>query len=384
MPTFREDLHLGHKVTLWETDDIRDRAITSQKIALKAIITELIADLAVTTEKLANLSVTTSKIAELSVVTSKLAELAVTTEKVAEQAITTEKIHDLAVITEKIAELAVTTGKIADLAVTTEKLADGAVTNEKIHDLTISWLKLDADLQNIIASREEGGVALSNEWGNSTLIGLTQKMLSEALGNVHKDGNSFISLQQQIDQVVNDKATVSLSVTPSPVFVGEQAIINLVAMTDTRATSIKIKKGSTEIATGSGFSLTGSDTFTPAAAGNTTYAAEFTIAGLQKQTTKNVVAVYPIKYGAGDDYTDAQTRASVRTTPAGTYNVTVANNGDYVFFVVPRTMNINSAKMSGFDFPLQTPQNVEIDGVEYKYYQSANTYDAGTLTIVIS
>jgi hypothetical protein len=97
-----------------------------------------------------------------------------------------------------------------------------------------------------------------------------------------------------------------------------------------------------------------------------------------------VVAVYPILYGTGDDYTDAQTRPSVRTTPAGTYNVTVANNGDYVFFVVPRTMNINSAKMGGFDFPLQAPVNVEIEGVEYKYYQSANTYDAGTLTIVIS
>jgi hypothetical protein len=166
--------------------------------------------------------------------------------------------------------------------------------------------------------------------------------------------------------------------------VGEQSIINLVAMTDTQATSIKIKKGDTEITSGSGFSLTGSDTFTPTASGNTTYTALFTIAGLQKQTSKNVVAVYPILYGSGDEYTDAQTQASVRTTPAGTYNVTVANNGDYVFFVVPRTMNINSAKMSGFDFPLQAPVNVEIDGVEYKYYQSANTYDAGTLTIVIS
>lgn len=424
MPTFREDLHLGHEVALWETDDIRDRAITSQKIALKAIITELIADLAVTTEKLADLSVTTPKIAELAVVTSKLAELAVTTEKVAEQAITTEKINDLAVVTEKIAELAVTTGKIADLAVTEGKMADdsvstrtiidknvtrekiadkavdtpqiedGAVTHEKMHensvgsdqiiDSNVGWQKLNDDLQNIIASAGQHGIALSNEWGNSTLIGLTQKMLSEALGNVHKDGNNFISLQQQIDQIVNDKATVSLSVTPSPVFVGVQSNISLVATTNTQATSIKIKKGSIEIAAGSGLTLNGSDTIMPSAAGNTTYLAEFTIAGLLKQTTKNVVAVYPILYGAGDEYTDAQTQASVRTTPAGTYNVVVPENEDYVFFVVPRNMNINSAKMSGFDFPLQAPVNVEIDGVEYKYYQSANTYDAGTLTIVIS
>jgi len=191
--------------------------------------------------------------------------------------------------------------------------------------------------------------------------------------------------QAQINAIVLGGAvTPSLSTSPGTVFVGVQTTINLTASINTPADNIKIKKGSTEIATGSGTSLSGSDSITPSAAGNTQYTAEFTLGGLTKTANKNVVAVYPIKYGAGDDYTDATTQASVRTTPAGTYNVTVPNNEDYVFFVVPRTMNINSAKMSGFDFPLQAPVNVEIEGVEYKYYQSANTYDAGTLTIVIS
>ena len=191
--------------------------------------------------------------------------------------------------------------------------------------------------------------------------------------------------QAQINAIVLGGAvTPSLSASPGTVFVGVQTTINLTASINTPADNIKIKQGDIEIATGSGTSLSGSDTITPSAAGNTQYTAEFVLGGLTKTTNKNVIAVYHIKYGAGDDYTDATTQASVRTTPVGTYNVTVPNNGDYVFFVVPRTMNINSAKMSGFDFPLQAPVNVEIDGVEYKYYQSANTYDAGTLTIVIS
>ena len=387
MPTFREDLHLGHEVALWETDDIRDRAITSQKIALKAIITELIADLAVTTEKLANLSVTTPKIAELAVVTSKLAELAVTTEKVAEQAITTEKIHDLAVVTEKIAELAVTTGKIADLSVTTEKLADGAVTNEKIHDLTISWLKLDADLQNIIASREEGGVALSNEWGNSTLIGLTQKMLSEALGNVHKDGNNFISLQQQIDQIVSGGATVNLTASPTTVFVGVHRNITLNATTNAQASSIKIFKNgvASPIATGSGTSKSYTDAITPAARGNTQYYAEFVISGIAKRYPTsgfvNVQAVDKIYTGAGATYGDTTMVEETSPHAAGTFNKQISTaDGDYLFIEVPDNFNLTSIKLvSTYETSLAFTQ-IESTRTGYKAYKNDEPRGAGTYT----
>ena len=191
-------------------------------------------------------------------------------------------------------------------------------------------------------------------------------------------------LQNQINAIVNDKAVVNLSATPSPIFVGVEKLITLVATSDMEATSIKIKKGDTELASGSGFNLTGYDTLTPSEAGNTTYQAVFTIAGLNKPATKNVVAVYPIYFGAGQAYTDAQYQASATTSPAGTYNVPVMNDGDYVFFVVPSTMTINKATMSGFDFPLQAPTSVEIEGVFYKSYQSSNTYITGTLNIIIS
>lgn len=328
MPTFREDLHLGHKITLWETDDIRNRAINSAKIALRAIITELIADFAITTEKLGEQSVTTSKIADLAVITSKLADLAVTTAKLADESVTTEKIHSLAVITGKIADLAVTTEKLGDLSVTTEKLGDEAVTNEKIHDLTISWQKLNADLQNIIASREEGGVALSTEWGNSELIGITQKKLSEA----HAD------LQNQINSIINDKATVNLNATPSPIFVGVQREITLTATTNTQATSIQIKKGSTVLATGSGLTLGGTDTITPSAAGNTAYTALFTIAGLQKTASKNVVAVYPIYYGALETYNSENLTQlnTPSTTVKGTYSIELDTTPKKIYFKVPK------------------------------------------------
>jgi len=64
--------------------------------------------------------------------------------------------------------------------------------------------------------------------------------------------------------------------------------------------------------------------------------------------------------------------------------VNVPANGKYVFFNVPSSMNINKATVSGFDMPLNAPVNVTIDGQSYKSYKSVNTYDAGTLTVVLS
>lgn len=384
MKLFEFDAHIGDWRVLVQSRDIKNGVIQSRHIADGAVTADKIGDGEVKSRNIAPEAVTTDKIGNGEVKTRNIAPGAVTNEKLVDECITGDEIEGSTVKNGKIADNAVQTRNIKDRNVTTEKLAEqsvtdsklhkDAVTNEKIKDKQVGWSKFDDDVQNIIASMEKGGVALSKNWGDSELIGITQKKLSEA----HED------LQNQINAIVNDKAEVELKVSPSTVFVGVQSTINLVATTNTSATSIKIRKGSAEIASGSGLTLSGSDTITPSAPGNTSYLSEFTIAGLQKTTSKNVVAVYPIKYGAGQAYTDATTQASVRTTPAGTYNVVVPNNGDYLFFVVPRTMNINSAKMSGFDFPLQAPQNVEIDGVEYKYYQSANTYDAGTLTIVIS
>jgi hypothetical protein len=64
--------------------------------------------------------------------------------------------------------------------------------------------------------------------------------------------------------------------------------------------------------------------------------------------------------------------------------VTVEQNGQYVFFVVPATMSITKATLSGFDFPLDAPVSVTVEDVAYKSYRSSNTNDAGTYQIVIS
>lgn len=320
-------------------------------------------------------AITSNKIAGEAVTQEKLSDDSVSTRTIINKNVTKEKIADSAIGTGQLEDGSVTTSKVSEKAITTSKINEEAVTTEKIKDANVTWEKIDANLKNIIATGGgQHGIPLATEFGNSDEVGITQKTLTESRND----------LQNQINTIINDKAVVSLAASPNPVFVGDESVISLTATTDTEASLITISKGVTIIDAGSGLTLSTTDTITPSEAGNTTYIARFTIAGLQKTATKSVTAVYPVYYGAGSDYTDATNQASARITPAGTYTVTVANDEDYVFFVVPRTMNITSAQMSGFDFPLEASVNVEIEDVEYKYYQGSNTYDAGTLTIVIS
>jgi hypothetical protein len=297
--------------------------------------------------------------------TYRKTKMRVATPEIINEAIKAKHIAEGAIIGDKVEAGAVVPGKIADDAVQTRNIKDGSVTFDKLDEATKNI---------VITGGGQHGIPLSPEFGDSNVLGISQKALTESRDNI----------QSQINAIVNDKAQVELPTSPTCIFVGVESSIELAATTDTEATNIKITKGSAEIASGSGFSLSGHDTVTPEGAGDISYQAEFLIAGLLKNASKVVAAVYPIKYGAGQSYSDAGEVPTPRTSPAGTYQVAVANDGDYVFFVVPSTMTIAGAKMSGFDFPLQAPVDVEIDGVAYKYYQSANTYDAGTLTIVIS
>ena len=199
--------------------------------------------------------------------------------------------------------------------------------------------------------------------------------------------NYYQTLQDQIDDIVFDKATVSLLASTATFIVGERTF-TLTASTNTSAKSIIIKQGSNIIATGSGKTLVQEVRVEQATAGNIGYMAEFTFAGGNKKIANNAVYfVNKIYVGSGAVYTDVTTDSyaiSARRSPAGTYNVTIAQNGQYAFFIIPATMSITKATLSGFDFPLDAPISETIDGVSYKVYRSSNTNDAGTYQIVIS
>lgn len=235
----------------------------------------------------------------------------------------------------------------------------------------------ESEIYKAIASIVAGGVALKQSFGDSEEFGISQKVLTESRDD----------LQTQIDAIVSDKATVSLAVSTGTFIVGERTF-TLTASTNTNAENIVIKQGSNIIATGSGKTLAQTITLTQTTAGNIVYTAEFTFAGGNTRfTTVTVYFVNEIYIGSGAVYTDVVNDSyaqSARRSPTGTYNITVEQNSQYVFFVIPATMSITKATLSGFDFPLDSPVNVNIEDVAYKSYSSSNTNDAGTYQIVIS
>jgi hypothetical protein len=107
----------------------------------------------------------------------------------------------------------------------------------------------------------------------------------------------------------------------------------------------------------------------------------------EKSGTSNT-PVMTIYYGSGNSYEDFYENKkkynTILQSPVGSYTITVRHAMDCVYFLIPRSMNINEAFLGGFPFPLEHPMNVVVDSTEYKYYKSSNTYDAETLTIIIS
>ena len=201
----------------------------------------------------------------------------------------------------------------------------------------------------------------------------------------------FVELQNEIAVINADKATFSLSRTSgnSLYFVGDTFTIKATATCSVSANTITIKCVHKTIASiQNAKTATGSETIDPTFSSAPTtinFTAEAVIGSVKKTASFSVGLVNPMYVGSGAVYTNVVNdshKQSARTSAGGTYNVTVASNGQYVFFVVPSSMTINKVTLSGFDFPLLAADTTSKSG--YKIYKSANSYKAGTLTLVVS
>ena len=202
------------------------------------------------------------------------------------------------------------------------------------------------------------------------------------------NGTAAWLASHRIDDIIASITSISLSGNPSVIYAaknGQTVSLSSKITTIGTISSHKILKGSTIIASGTGSSLSGSDPNT-----NTTsdiiYTTEAVINGVKVTKTSTVYVRYPVYFGAAatwDAINNDSHKASARTSPIGTYSITVSHNGDSVFFNVPSEMSITKATVSGLDMPFKPYVSKTIDGKSYKSYESTNTYTEGTLNVVI-
>lgn len=223
----------------------------------------------------------------------------------------------------------------------------------------------------------------------ATLVGNTSITFDTTNWYITSNGSAayladarMANMQDQINRIVGKDVVVSVS--PSVVYKNVQTGVTIHgdASEISGVTGMFVEQGGSQIKAVTEKTISASTTVNGSE--NVTFVVGTFIGG--SKTTKNVIVtvVDKIYFGAGTVYTGATYIASAKTSPAGTYLITVGSNGLYVFFNVPSSMSINTAKMNGFDFPLGTPTTVTINGVSYKSYKSVNTYQKGTLEIVLT
>lgn len=235
--------------------------------------------------------------------------------------------------------------------------------------------------------------ALIDPWTFQELMGLFDTIENESKARSDADE----SLNASVKSLLQHVAKLTMAITPSVVFrssVDTTEIAVSASMTVVTPDRLELLQGTDELtAVENAASASSAATITPTS--NVQFSAKAVVGELEFEAKATLQVVDPVYAGAGAAHTDIildENKQTVRTSVAGTYNVTVANDGDYVWLLVPRGFAaIKKATLSGFDFPLETPTVVYIGGssaltggIPYSCYRSSNQYAAGNLSIVIS
>lgn len=203
------------------------------------------------------------------------------------------------------------------------------------------------------------------------------------------DNNASMSQESINTFVLNSLVKVSLTASPTVMFVGETKSITLSTTSTPTATSISITGGniSTPIT-----STSGTDSLTPTSAGTTTYTASFVAGGISKTATAKVSAVNKIYYGIGTSgsYAGISTYKSVRTNPYTSYTYTPTSAKPYIYLMIPYEMgaiDLSKVKLGdlGYNLQLVSDSATDVDGSKrYRVYRSVSDNQAVTFTITVN
>lgn len=288
-------------------------------------------------------------------------------------------IGEKAIKTKHLDDACVTTSKIQDKAVTPEKLSDGvqgAIISPITESLDQKYKNITDELYSMIASLQVGGIALSQQFGDRTDIGISQKTLTKALGRFWQEMETITG---------KDYMNFSLSVVPSVVFSEAPATITIKAdCSDAISNFDSIKVYVDNVLIGES-----SDTEVYTKAHTISETSQVKAVGviLGKTITKTVTAIKEIPFfmGSGQRYEDVmnmECHKELHGSLEGDYDIVVNNTNDYIFIIIPisHREEFRRAKldMNGFEIPLEVTEKPD-----YIICQTLNRYQAGEYNIDI-
>ena len=326
--------------------------------------THQIKDGAITNEKMAADSVNTEQVIDESIVNSKLANDSVSTEKIENGSVTNDKMAADSVGNTNLQDGSVSNEKLEDGSITNEKLAVNSITKDKLKDRTIGVEKLDHELRQTIAAATglpeelvesiqnvDENLAKLNDTVYPITLGFSLTpnvgtMQTEVRYSVSSDNKPLVPDTSIISKQINDNAPKNLSDTPSS--------------GGTLSTPIE---GAREI---------------------------FKFAVTKKgRTGKSATQTRYLCYHGGNSAATMtaeilNTLNKVSSTGVSFNPKVTTKDNDYIWLVVPSYLSISRVTSAGFDVTLTTPQIITNNLGSFKAYRTVNPLTQATWNLVIS
>lgn len=258
-----------------------------------------------------------------------------------------------------------------------DDITDGAVTTPKLADFAVTEQKLDPDIVNQIHSAGRHGYVLSNKFGESTLIGITQKTLTDAVNGIW----------DKIDELAGE-VTHGLKLIVTPDYIASGTTIHI------EATTVESNGILENVA------IFLNDSAQPIATGENVHSLERDVLISDTTKIKCIATILGVEYmkevtvenlfwlGAGNTYQDVMTDGNLRPVEkglTGSYDVDVTETGQHIIIILAESLasDFVRADMNGFEIPM-TMSTQTVDGVDYAVFVSDNVYAAGTYNIDIN
>lgn len=222
-----------------------------------------------------------------------------------------------------------------------------------------------------------GGTALTNRFGNSDYIGISQKTLTDAFNRV------WTKLSEITGE---DNSGFSFVVNP-PYYMGKGSYtVHVIATTENMSGVFE----TLELYVNDRRVLSREDVenleYDLILSGTNVLTCKATILGIEYTQSRTITQYDQFWIGAGKKYEDVmilQNAVSLHGGESGNYDITF-NQGDYLFVIVGTSVKdgFYRADMNGMEIPLNNEGTIN-DG-SYTVFKSINSYNAGTYNIDIN